>query len=102
MGNKPSKPSTPLISRRTGIDRRWITSIGYHPERRSGKDRRLTQYRPFLTPIDSKDQGNQKNPYRDRQGRDVSTRPDESKDAFSEPPLSRTAETALVDRAVDD
>lgn len=56
MGKEQINTSTPTMSRRTGIDRRWIASPGHHPERRSGKDRRLTHHRSFLEPIDSNDQ----------------------------------------------
>ena len=55
MGKKQSSPSTSRISRRTGIDRRWIPSGDHHPERRSGKDRRSRQDRPFLAPLDAND-----------------------------------------------
>jgi hypothetical protein len=51
-----SKPTTgdtkPAISRRTGLDRRWIPSPDHHPERRSGKDRRSRRKRAFLELID--------------------------------------------------
>lgn len=40
MNNKQTKLLTTLISRRTGIDRRWIPSSDHQPERRRGMDRR--------------------------------------------------------------
>lgn len=102
MGKNQTKPSTPPISRRTGIDRRWITTLGYHPERRSGKDRRSNQRRSFLSPIELNDQRGQKNPFRDRHNSDESNRAEAPPGEFSAKPLSRVKETALADRAADD
>jgi hypothetical protein len=47
--NKPSKE----ISRRTGLDRRWIPSKDHHPERRRSRDRRTIRNRSFLEPLES-------------------------------------------------
>jgi len=44
---RPNEPTAPAVSRRTGIDRRWIPSQNYQPERRGGKDRRATRKRSF-------------------------------------------------------
>ena len=44
--NAFTQPSV-LISRRTGIDRRWIPSKGHQPERRRGGDRRADRKRTF-------------------------------------------------------
>ena len=44
--NAFTQPSV-LISRRTGIDRRWIPSEGHQPERRRGGDRRTSPKRTF-------------------------------------------------------
>jgi len=46
--NKPSK----RISRRTGLDRRWIPSVNHQPERRRSRDRRTIRHRSFLEPIE--------------------------------------------------
>ena len=46
--NKPSKE----ISRRTGLDRRWIPSTDHHPERRRSRDRRTIRNRSFLEPLE--------------------------------------------------
>lgn len=49
--NQTRKPTT-LISRRTGLDRRWIPSVDHQPERRRGRDRRILRKRSFLEPIE--------------------------------------------------
>jgi hypothetical protein len=49
--DKPSTPST-TISRRTGIDRRWIPSANHQPERRRSSDRRTISNRSFLDPLE--------------------------------------------------
>lgn len=41
------KPRNP-ITRRTGIDRRWIHSANHQPERRRNRDRRTVRTRSFL------------------------------------------------------
>ncbi len=46
--DKPGK----AISRRTGLDRRWIPSKGHHPERRRSRDRRTIRNRSFLEPLE--------------------------------------------------
>ena len=104
MGKKQTKPtSSPFISRRTGIDRRWITTVSYYPERRSGKDRRSTSDRSFLSPIDSEDQSNKKKPFSDGHSSDDGlTEADTLEGTISEKPLPWIPETALVDRAGDD
>lgn len=56
MKNYRGTPQASLISRRTGIDRRWIISKNHHPERRSGKDRRSRQRHDFLPPIEQEDE----------------------------------------------
>jgi len=43
------------ISRRTGLDRRWIPSANHQPERRRSRDRRTIRNRSFLEPFESKD-----------------------------------------------
>ena len=45
---KPEPKQTPStsVSRRTGLDRRWIPSPDHQPERRSGVDRRQSQQQP--------------------------------------------------------
>lgn len=50
-----SKP-TPFTSRRSGIDRRWIHSPNYQPERRRRRDRRKIHQRGFLEPLASDNQ----------------------------------------------
>lgn len=45
-----------LISRRTGIDRRWIPSEGHQPERRRGGDRRTHRKRTFNQQLISDDE----------------------------------------------
>ena len=47
------KPSNP-ITRRTGLDRRWIPAENHQPERRRSTDRRTNQNRSFLDPFESK------------------------------------------------
>ncbi|WP_319404564.1 hypothetical protein [uncultured Desulfosarcina sp.] len=49
--DKPNTPST-TISRRTGIDRRWIPSANHQPERRRSRDRRTIGNRSFLEPFE--------------------------------------------------
>ena len=46
--NKPNK----RISRRTGLDRRWIPSANHQPERRRTRDRRTIRNRSYLEPIE--------------------------------------------------
>ena len=46
-----SNPHT-LISRRTGLDRRWIHSAGHHPERRRRGDRRTIRRRSLSEPLE--------------------------------------------------
>jgi len=41
------------ISRRTGLDRRWIPSANHQPERRRSRERRMIRNRSFLEPFDS-------------------------------------------------
>jgi hypothetical protein len=45
MNKDQTNRPTALISRRTGIDRRWIPSSGHHPERRRNTDRRSVRDR---------------------------------------------------------
>ncbi len=47
--NKTSNPNT----RRTGLDRRWISSASHQPERRRSRDRRTIRNRSFLEPFES-------------------------------------------------
>ena len=58
--NKPYKP----ISRRTGLDRRWIPGENHQPERRRSSDRRTIRNRTFLAPFESKaeQEGNEQLP----------------------------------------
>jgi hypothetical protein len=52
MQQKKNFQSPPVtISRRTGLDRRWITSAGHQPERRRGGDRRTQKKRSFTEPL---------------------------------------------------
>jgi hypothetical protein len=44
--NQTNTPNT-MNTRRTGLDRRWISSSGHQPERRRGKDRRSAGKRAF-------------------------------------------------------
>jgi hypothetical protein len=44
--DEASRPDT-IISRRTGLDRRWIPSADHQPERRRGRDRRADRKRSF-------------------------------------------------------
>ncbi|BBO80639.1 hypothetical protein DSCO28_12050 [Desulfosarcina ovata subsp. sediminis] len=52
MNEDKDKQEPAFVSRRTGIDRRWIKSPGHWPERRRGGDRRKKQPRSFLQPLD--------------------------------------------------
>jgi hypothetical protein len=52
MTKAQTSKTTPVISRRSGIDRRWIPSQNHQPERRRGKDRRKTRTRSFLESLD--------------------------------------------------
>lgn len=47
MNDNQTNKSTVMNTRRTGLDRRWISSSGHQPERRRGKDRRSTGKRAF-------------------------------------------------------
>ncbi len=51
MKNKATDEPSELISRRTGIDRRWIPSVNHQPERRRGKDRRHIRKRSLTDPL---------------------------------------------------
>jgi hypothetical protein len=53
MTKAQNNKSTPFVSRRSGIDRRWIPSQDHQPERRRGKDRRKVRTRSFLESLDS-------------------------------------------------
>ena len=50
---KKNKPRN-AITRRTGLDRRWIPSANHQPERRRSSDRRTIRNRSFLEPLESK------------------------------------------------
>jgi hypothetical protein len=50
---KKNKPRNP-ITRRTGLDRRWIPARNHQPERRRSADRRTIKNRTFLEPFASK------------------------------------------------
>jgi hypothetical protein len=103
MGKKQTKPTSPPISRRTGIDRRWITTAIFYPERRSGKDRRSTSDRSFLSSIDSEDQRDHIKTFSDGYTSDDGlTEADTLEGAISEKPLPRSPGTALADRTGDD
>lgn len=52
MTKDQSQRASNASSRRTGLDRRWIHSTGYQPERRCGKDRREQRKQSFLEPIE--------------------------------------------------
>jgi hypothetical protein len=47
MNDNWTNTSTAMNTRRTGLDRRWISSSGHQPERRRGKDRRSREKRAF-------------------------------------------------------
>lgn len=50
--NRKKNPSAPtVVSRRTGIDRRWIPSAHHQPERRQGTDRRARRPRSLNDPL---------------------------------------------------
>lgn len=51
MKNKATDQPSELISRRTGIDRRWIPCVNHQPERRRGKDRRHIRKRSLTDPL---------------------------------------------------
>jgi hypothetical protein len=59
--NALMQPSV-LISRRTGIDRRWIPSEGHQPERRRGGDRRTDRKRAFDQQLIADDETHQQDP----------------------------------------
>ena len=65
MSQKKTHTSVLPVSRRTGIDRRWIASDDHRPERRRGRDRRTTRKRSLSDPL-------------------VSNEPDEKRDPFPE------------------
>ncbi len=50
---KKNKPGN-SITRRTGLDRRWIPAENHQPERRRSRDRRTIRNRSFLEPFESK------------------------------------------------
>jgi hypothetical protein len=97
MEKKTANPSIPFLSRRTGIDRRWITTIGHYPERRSGKDRRSAQHRSFLEPIDSDDQADRKIPFPDIVVNTASPQGNDSDDVATEKTAVRIPETVGSD-----
>lgn len=43
------------VTRRTGLDRRWIQSTDHQPERRHGGDRRTIRQRSLSQPLGSND-----------------------------------------------
>ena len=47
MNDDQTNTPTSRNTRRTGLDRRWISSSGHQPERRRGEDRRSTGKRAF-------------------------------------------------------
>jgi len=51
MTQKKNDHLNTRMSRRTGLDRRWIPSVGHQPERRRGVDRRKTRKRSFTDPF---------------------------------------------------
>jgi hypothetical protein len=55
MNKKQTHPPTGGVSRRTGLDRRWIPSSDYQPERRRGKDRRAEKPRSFMESLELND-----------------------------------------------
>jgi hypothetical protein len=59
--NALMQPSV-LISRRTGIDRRWIPSEGHQPERRRGGDRRTDRKRALDQQLIADDETHQQDP----------------------------------------
>jgi hypothetical protein len=101
MGNNQTKPSSASISRRTGIDRRWIPSIGYYPERRRGKDRRSNQKRSFLTPIDSTDEDSRNIPFPNDHSNRKWYDTNRSESVISEKSASRAPDTVLADEVSD-
>ncbi|MBC2711766.1 MAG: hypothetical protein HGJ94_12500 [Desulfosarcina sp.] len=51
MNQDQTRKPTTLISRRTGLDRRWIPSADRQLERRCGRDRRTIRKRSFSEPL---------------------------------------------------
>lgn len=47
MNDDQTNTPTSTNTRRTGLDRRWISSSGHQPERRRGEDRRSDGKRAF-------------------------------------------------------
>ncbi len=97
---KKEKPSVSIFSRRTGIDRRWIPSVGYHPERRKGKDRRHASKRSFPAPIDGKDE-NTDIPAADEHIRRESSRTHLSKRSLPEKRVLLLPEVTLKEKNSD-
>lgn len=65
MKQKAISQSSPSISRRTGLDRRWISSADHRPERRRGGDRRAIRKRSFSEPLAVVDARENKVPFPD-------------------------------------
>ena len=101
MKNYRETPQPFPVSRRSGIDRRWITSTGHRPERRSGKDRRSNQQHDFLLPIDPEDENTEEITVTDAHGCDEEAAPIPLKRIFSEEEILLLPEITLTDKASD-
>lgn len=53
MKAKPKQTPPTSVSRRTGLDRRWIASPDHQPERRSGVDRRHSRPQTLDTVLET-------------------------------------------------
>ena len=78
MKQKAISQSSPSISRRTGLDRRWISSTDHRPERRRGGDRRAIHKRSFSEPLAVVDAPESKVPFPDIDPDSKNAEPDHS------------------------
>ena len=78
MKQKAISQASPSISRRTGLDRRWISSTDHRPERRRGGDRRAIQKRSFSEPLAVVDAAKGKVPFPDIDPDPKNAEPDHS------------------------
>lgn len=101
MKNYQETPQPSPISRRSGIDRRWITSTDHHPERRSGKDRRSSQQHDFLLPIEPEDENTKEITVTNAYDCDEEAEPIPLKRIFSEKEILLLPEMTLTDKASD-
>ena len=82
MKHKAISHPSPSISRRTGLDRRWISSTDHRPERRRGGDRREIQKRSFSEPLALYDPQESKVPFPDIDPDPKNAEPDQSNSTF--------------------